>query len=76
MFAQPGFGIPGGHSFDAFIDPVFTIDQRFSDRYQIITSSGVGNAFAVPEPTTWALMITGFGAAGAMLRRRRQTLAA
>jgi hypothetical protein len=26
---------------------------------------------AVPEPTTWALMILGFGSAGAMLRRRR-----
>ncbi|MBX3483157.1 PEPxxWA-CTERM sorting domain-containing protein [Phenylobacterium sp.] len=25
----------------------------------------------VPEPATWALMIGGFGAAGAMLRRRR-----
>lgn len=30
---------------------------------------------AVPEPATWALMIGGFGLAGAMLRRRR-TLAA
>lgn len=31
---------------------------------------------AVPEPTTWALMIAGFGGAGAMLRReRRQRLA-
>lgn len=27
-----------------------------------------------PEPTTWALMITGFGGAGAMLRRRRLAL--
>ena len=26
---------------------------------------------AVPEPSTWAMMITGFGAAGALLRRRR-----
>ncbi|MFN9926453.1 MAG: PEPxxWA-CTERM sorting domain-containing protein [Phenylobacterium sp.] len=25
----------------------------------------------IPEPTTWALMIGGFGAVGAMLRRRR-----
>ncbi|MBS0360890.1 MAG: PEPxxWA-CTERM sorting domain-containing protein [Proteobacteria bacterium] len=30
----------------------------------------------VPEPATWALMILGFGAAGAALRRRREMLAA
>lgn len=29
----------------------------------------------VPEPTTWALMIAGFGGVGAMLRRRREALA-
>jgi len=29
----------------------------------------------VPEPATWALMILGFGAAGATLRRRRTVLA-
>jgi hypothetical protein len=29
----------------------------------------------VPEPGAWALMIVGFGAAGAMLRRRRAALA-
>jgi hypothetical protein len=28
--------------------------------------------FAIPEPGTWALMITGFGLAGAMLRRERR----
>ncbi|MFL5298049.1 MAG: PEPxxWA-CTERM sorting domain-containing protein [Phenylobacterium sp.] len=31
--------------------------------------------FGVPEPATWALMIMGFGGAGAMLRRQRQKLA-
>lgn len=30
---------------------------------------------AVPEPAAWALMIAGFGAAGAMIRRRRQGMA-
>ncbi|RAK66524.1 PEPxxWA-CTERM sorting domain-containing protein [Phenylobacterium kunshanense] len=31
---------------------------------------------AIPEPGTWALMILGFGGAGAMLRSRRQSLVA
>jgi hypothetical protein len=36
----------------------------------------VGTLAGVPEPTSWALMLTGFGGLGAMLRRaRRQPLA-
>lgn len=31
---------------------------------------------AVPEPATWAMMIAGFGMAGAMVRRRRHAIAA
>jgi hypothetical protein len=31
---------------------------------------------AVPEPATWAMMITGFGLAGASIRRRRATAVA
>lgn len=39
--------------------------------------SGTFEPAAVPEPATWALMITGFGGAGVMLRsRRRQAFAA
>lgn len=30
---------------------------------------------AVPEPATWAIMILGFGAAGSMIRRRRESCA-
>ncbi len=40
---------------------------------QGLTRYGAGSfqAAAVPEPATWAMMITGFGAAGVMMRRRR-----
>lgn len=34
-----------------------------------------GNLSVVPEPGTWALLISGFGLAGAALRRRRHALA-
>lgn len=31
-----------------------------------------GNIAAIPEPSTWAMMILGFGAAGAVMRSRRR----
>lgn len=37
-----------------------------------ITSLKGGHTGAVPEPATWALVIVGFGATGAALRRRGQ----
>lgn len=37
-----------------------------------IPTLGGGPNGAIPEPTTWALMILGFGGAGAMLRRRHE----
>jgi hypothetical protein len=41
--------------------------------FQVVGTSAAG---AVPEPATWAMMILGFGAAGAALRQRRRTAAA
>jgi hypothetical protein len=46
-----------------FYDGVLTSDEVFG-----INQNPTG---AVPEPATWAMMIMGFGAAGAMMRRRR-----
>lgn len=37
---------------------------------------GSGGVASVPEPTTWALMLGGFGLAGVALRRRRTAIAA
>lgn len=51
----------------------------FVDFVRIADGGGfteVGGGGAVPEPATWALMIGGFGGAGAMLRRRRASAAA
>jgi len=37
--------------------------------------AATGTVTAIPEPGTWALMIGGFGMAGAMIRRRRSQVA-
>ena len=44
-------------------------------RFQNISYNSVSGG-AVPEPATWALMISGFGLAGGALRRRRSLAAA
>lgn len=40
-----------------------------------LTATGPDPVGGVPEPAAWALMILGFGGAGAALRRRRMSLA-
>jgi hypothetical protein len=41
----------------------------------LVDNVQISAAAAVPEPTTWGLMIAGFGLAGAALRsRKRSTL--
>jgi hypothetical protein len=54
------------------IDPSFAaVDRNYLEDYSIVTSPGVGNAVsAVPEPSSWLLMIMGLGVVGGLLRRR------
>lgn len=87
---QPGLkGIMVAQAFDA---GTFYVDVAGGSDGQ--TGYGIGNDFpwsdqgytlatfalssAVPEPATWAMMIVGFGAVGAMVRvsRRRNVLSA
>ena len=67
----------------AVIDPIFSIDRSFAnfDQYSIVLSPGIGNGDVgggggVPEPSTWAMMLLGFGALGAVARSRRRAAAA
>jgi len=65
-----------------FIDAMHTFTVQYDEAHTYLagTTESVGDGFlarnvavgaSVPEPASWALMIGGFGAAGAMLRRRR-----
>lgn len=69
-----------GDSSYAILDPLITIDPSTPDAqaYQILLSSGVANigpAGAVPESSTWALMLTGLAVLGfaAHVRSRRHS---
>lgn len=76
---NPTFTIDGSSAVDGLIAQY--TDQSFLDGLptgKIDTVFRPGSqsfAFAVPEPATWAMMIMGFGAMGAVLRRRRYGLA-
>jgi hypothetical protein len=52
-----------------------TLSQTLGDGAPQASYHFTGSTAAVPEPATWALMIMGFGGAGATLRRRRGLLA-
>jgi hypothetical protein len=70
------------------IAPITTSDgSQFTVSFQNLSGIGghsvtdqayitVDHVGGVPEPASWALMIGGFGMAGAMLRRRRLVMAA
>ena len=68
----------GPTSLTAYIDPYFSIDPSTPNagQYSIVTSSGIGNSLpgAVPEPSTWALMLLGFAATGFVAYRKGKRL--
>jgi hypothetical protein len=61
-----------GDYVESFVDPYFSIDPSFADAdlYQIGLSPGVGNEpfsglpVAVPEPSTWAMLLLAFAGLG------------
>ena len=53
------------------VDNTYRIDLTAGG--DTVTSFAQLGAGAVPEPTTWAMMLLGFGAMGVSLRRRRRT---
>lgn len=64
----------GAHEFRSIVLPVSAGEQTLTING---TSGGAGSysgtlAFAVPEPATWAMMISGFGIAGVAVRARRR----
>jgi hypothetical protein len=68
--SNPDGTIPFGMD-TAVVDPTFTVDPAFAARWSIDGVPVDDRAPGVPEPATWAMLITGFGLAGASLRRRR-----
>jgi hypothetical protein len=57
-----------------YVDPLGDLNADSNQLYRLTLQQTVGGG-SVPEPTTWALVITGFGLAGGMLRSRRRALA-
>lgn len=55
------------------IDPLGSPNADDNQRYRLQLSANIANA--VPEPATWGMMIAGFAAVGAGLRRRKAALA-
>jgi hypothetical protein len=81
-FCSDLIGILNPYACSGTIDEITAMDFAFFDaigyNFNFDFSAGDGVLFtsadaynAVPEPATWALMIGGFGIAGATLRRRR-----
>ena len=64
--------IYGGSRLDGFSAKA-TVNNGAATGELAFNTGLVGVPAPIPEPATWALLISGFGLAGAMLRQRRQS---
>jgi hypothetical protein len=64
-YLVPGGQVVGGYGDITLAGATINATQDFT----LVLSSG--EPAAIPEPSTWALMLTGFGLLGLVLRRRR-----
>lgn len=76
IIACDSAGCGDGFLFDTlgtlFGVPVYSSGHSFGARGELYSASSWSlSAATVPEPASWALMITGFGLVGSALRRRR-----
>lgn len=71
--ATGSFAVPGrpDSAFIGFVNTTGTVAGAFRSNSELSVIRFVtGNAGAVPEPASWAMMILGFGAVGGVMRRR------
>lgn len=79
FFAPGAFAANGTYTTDGWPlngPPIGPPDSEFaccfgSAGFATLKVSGIPDVAGVPEPASWALLIMGFGGAGAVLRRRR-----
>ena len=70
-----------GLNFNPLVDSTYNVNLTVNGldggtkSLDVVAKFGNGNSAAVPEPATWAMMLLGFGALGATLRRRRGQVA-
>ena len=75
--ARPSFGFILGSSFNSNVNSTYRVTlavDGLAGGPQSLSVDAQFGAGAVPEPTTWAMMIGGFGLAGLAARRRRATV--
>jgi hypothetical protein len=78
-FGNPGFFqviVPAGHDLVLFVESTTLAAGPYG--YSLLVEGFIDNQFtdptaAVPEPSTWAMMILGFAAVGFMAYRRRSS---